>query len=147
MGMLEKIEYLMQIKNISNKKILADVSGLPYTTVAGLWVKPIDNTKRSTLFALAKALGCSVDYLGNDEIPLEAHEEEPKQTYYLDPEVAELADQPDRGGEGDDADEEQGDGPRHPARHPVVVRDERGGGCVRRPRRAHGVPLGHRGTR
>lgn len=93
MGMLEKIEYLMQIKNISNKKILADVSGLPYTTVAGLWVKPIDNTKRSTLFALAKALGCSVDYLGNDEIPLEAHEEEPKQTYYLDPEVAELADQ------------------------------------------------------
>lgn len=93
MGMLEKIEYLMQIKNISNKKVLADVSGLPYTTVAGLWVKPIDNTKRSTLFALAKALGCSVDYLGNDEIPLEAHEEEPKQTYYLDPEVAELADQ------------------------------------------------------
>ena len=94
MGMLEKIEYLMQIKNISNKKILADVSGLPYTTVAGLWVKPIDNTKRSTLFALAKALGCSVDYLGDDDIPLEAFDEDnPHPTYYLDPEVAELADQ------------------------------------------------------
>ena len=94
MGMLEKIEYLMQIKNISNKKILADVSGLPYTTVAGLWVKPIDNTKRSTLFALAKALGCSVDYLGEDDIPLEAFDEDtPRPTYYLDPEVAELADQ------------------------------------------------------
>ena len=94
MGMLEKIEYLMQIKNISNKKILADVSGLPYTTVAGLWVKPIDNTRRSTLFALAKALGCSVDYLGDDDIPLEAFDEDtPRPTYYLDPEVAELADQ------------------------------------------------------
>lgn len=71
MGMLEKIELLMKKNNIRSKKALTDVTGLPYTTVAGLWTKPIDNTKRSTLFALAKALGCSVDYLGDDSIPID----------------------------------------------------------------------------
>jgi len=40
-----------------------------------------------------------------------------------DEQLAELADQPDRGGQGHDAEEEQGDGPGHPAGHAIVVVD------------------------
>ena len=77
MSFTDKLDALMAEKGI-NKSTLSKESGIPYTTIAGFYTKGTDNVKLSTLRKLSSYLGCSIDYLAdddNDEVPttLAAH--------------------------------------------------------------------------
>lgn len=67
MKFTEKIEALMREKGIKNNKELSELSGIPYTTIDGLFKKG-GNPKLHTLKALKKFFGCSLDYLADDSI-------------------------------------------------------------------------------
>lgn len=66
MSFTDKIDALMAEKGI-NKSILSKESGIPYTTIAGFYTKGADNVKLSTLRKLSSYLGCSIDYLADDD--------------------------------------------------------------------------------
>lgn len=59
---LEILERLMKERNI-NKNVLANESGIPYTTIDGWWKKGHDNIRLSTLRKLAAYFNVSLDYL------------------------------------------------------------------------------------
>lgn len=65
MSFTDKLDALMAEKGI-NKSILSKESGIPYTTIAGFYSKGTDNVKLSTLKKLSSYLGCSLDYLADD---------------------------------------------------------------------------------
>ena len=67
MGLTEKLDILLQEKKIS-KPELARESGVPYTTIDGLYKKGSENVKLSTLKKLCAYLGCSLDYLADDAV-------------------------------------------------------------------------------
>lgn len=71
MTFTEKLDKLMQERRI-NKSTLAKESGVPYTTIDGLYKKGSDNTKLSTLRKLSSYFNCSLDYLVDDEIENDA---------------------------------------------------------------------------
>ena len=62
MTFLDKLNYLMEKRSI-NKNVLSQLSGIPYTTIDGLYKKGYENTKLSTVRKLARALDVSLDYL------------------------------------------------------------------------------------
>ena len=62
MSLTEKLDTIMSEKKI-NKSELANGSGVPYTTIVGLYKKGYENVKLSTLKKLSDFLGCSIDYL------------------------------------------------------------------------------------
>lgn len=66
MTLTDKLDSLMAEKGI-NKSILSKESGIPYTTIAGFYTKGTDNAKLSTLKKLSRYLGCSIDYLADDD--------------------------------------------------------------------------------
>jgi len=66
MTMVEKIDLLMKEKGIKDLMVLSKQSGIPYTTLKGIYEKG-DNSKRETLVKLKKFFGCSIDYLADDE--------------------------------------------------------------------------------
>lgn len=66
MSFTDKLDALMAEKGI-NKSILSKESGIPYTTIAGFYTKGADNVKLSTLRKLSSYLGCSIDYLADDD--------------------------------------------------------------------------------
>ncbi len=66
MSFTDKLDELMAEKGI-NKSILSKESGIPYTTIAGFYTKGTDNVKLSTLRKLSSYLGCSIDYLADDD--------------------------------------------------------------------------------
>lgn len=66
MTFTEKLNRLMEEKGI-NKAILSRESGIPYTTIDGFYKKGTDNVKLSTLKKLSSYLGCSIDYLADDD--------------------------------------------------------------------------------
>lgn len=66
MSFTNKLDALMAEKGI-NKSVLSKESGIPYTTIAGFYTKGTDNVKLSTLKKLSSYLGCTIDYLANDE--------------------------------------------------------------------------------
>ena len=68
MTILDKIEYLMQVHGIKNRRQLSELSGIPYTTITGFYTKGYDKMKLSTLKALAQFFHVSIDYLGCDEV-------------------------------------------------------------------------------
>lgn len=68
MNILHKIEQLMQTNHIKNKRQLSELSGIPYSTIAGFYTKGYDKMKLSTLKSLANFFNVSIDYLGRDEI-------------------------------------------------------------------------------
>ena len=77
MSFTDKLDALMAEKGI-NKSTLSKESGIPYTTIAGFYTKGTDNVKLSTLRKLSSYLGCSIDYLADDDstetpITLAAH--------------------------------------------------------------------------
>lgn len=74
MTFIKKIEKLMKENNISNRSELSKISGIPYTTIDGLYRKGINNIKLSTLKKLTDCLNCSLDYLVNDDISIENDE-------------------------------------------------------------------------
>ena len=65
MSFTDKLDALMAEKGI-NKSILSKESGIPYTTIAGFYSKGTDNVKLSKLKKLSSYLGCSIDYLADD---------------------------------------------------------------------------------
>lgn len=80
MTFLQKLDLLMAERHI-NKPKLAELSGVPYTTIDGFYKKGYSNAKISNVRKIAKALGTSLDYLFEEEDSLqgdrmsfEAHE-------------------------------------------------------------------------
>ena len=67
---LEILERLMKERNI-NKNVLANESGIPYTTIDGWWKKGFDNIRLSTLKKLAAYFNVSLDYLMDTSPELE----------------------------------------------------------------------------
>ena len=65
MTFLEKLDLLMEASGI-NKHKLSIMSGVPYTTIDAFYKKGYENAKISTIRKIAKALGCSLDYLIED---------------------------------------------------------------------------------
>lgn len=78
---LEVIEKLMRDRGI-NKNILANESGIPYTTIDGWWKKGHDNIRLSTLKKLAAYFNVSLDYL-METTPPSAEEEYENMLQYL----------------------------------------------------------------
>ena len=66
MSFLEKLDLLMESEGI-NKSKLSQISGVPYTTIDAFYKKGYENAKISTIRKIAKAFGCSLDYLIEDE--------------------------------------------------------------------------------
>ena len=83
MSVTEKLDKFMRERGF-NKADVARLSGVPYTTIDGLYKKGDENTKLSTLRKLASFIGCTIDELTDGYMSME-------QGYYLDPETARLA--------------------------------------------------------
>lgn len=66
MGLLDKLTQLMTAQGL-NKHTLAQRSGIPYTTIDGLYKKGYENVKLSTLKKLCSCLNVSLDYLAKDD--------------------------------------------------------------------------------
>ena len=66
MSFIDKLDALLAERGI-NKATLSKEAGIPYTTIAGFYTKGTDNVKLSTLKKLSSYLGCSIDYLADDE--------------------------------------------------------------------------------
>lgn len=62
MDFLGRLDNLMEARKI-NKNILSKESGIPYTTIDGLYKKGYENTKLSTIRKLSKYFGVTMDYL------------------------------------------------------------------------------------
>lgn len=80
MTFLQKLDLLMAERHL-NKPRLAELSGVPYTTIDGFYKKGYSNAKLSTVRKIAKALDTSLDYLfeeddelRGDRLSFEAHE-------------------------------------------------------------------------
>lgn len=67
MKFIEKLERLMDERDIKNNMELSRLSGIPYTTIDGLFKKDGD-PKLKTLMALQRFFGCSLSYLADDDI-------------------------------------------------------------------------------
>ena len=67
MSVSEKLQKFMD-ENGYSKADVSRLSGIPYTTIDGLFKKGDDNTKLSTLKKLAKLIGCSLDELADDNL-------------------------------------------------------------------------------
>ena len=63
MSLTDKLDELMALNGIKNKAELARLSGIPYTTIDGIYKKGSENLKLSTLKSLCRVLGCSLDEL------------------------------------------------------------------------------------
>lgn len=70
MNFLERLDMLKAARG-DNNATLSKNSGIPYTTIDGLYKKGYGNIKLSTLEALCEYFGVSLDYLakGADEQP------------------------------------------------------------------------------
>ena len=67
MNLLEKITYLMN-ENGLNKRTLSQASGVPYTTIDGLYKKGYEGARMSTIKALAGFFGVTLDSFCRDDI-------------------------------------------------------------------------------
>ena len=80
MSVSEKLQKFMD-ENGYSKADVSRLSGIPYTTIDGIFKKGDENTKLSTLKKLAKLMGCSLDELADNL----------DQSYFSDPETAKVA--------------------------------------------------------
>lgn len=83
MSVAERLEKFMKEHGYF-KSDVAKLSGIPYTTIDGLFKKGDDNIKLSTLKKLATFMHCSLDELAGDENHIE---------YYYDSETSLLAEE------------------------------------------------------
>lgn len=67
MNLLEKITYLMN-ENGLNKRTLSQASGVPYTTIDGLYKKGYEGARMSTIKSLASFFGVTLDSFCRDDI-------------------------------------------------------------------------------
>lgn len=70
MILLEKIDHLMK-KNSLNKRQLAIKSGIPYTTIDGLYKGRYENMKLQTFKALCSYFGVTMDSMAFDDREIE----------------------------------------------------------------------------
>lgn len=84
MSVVERLTQYME-EHGYNKAEIARLSGIPYTTIDGLFKKGDENTKLSTLKKLAKLIGCTLDELTDNDAF--------QPSYYTNPETAILAQQ------------------------------------------------------
>ena len=80
MSVVERLSYYMNEHGYS-KADIARLSGIPYTTIDGLFKKGDENTKLSTLKKLARLIGCTLVELTDTQVV----------GYYTNPETAALA--------------------------------------------------------
>ena len=73
MNFLEKLDALKATTGDSNAS-LSKKSGIPYTTIDGLYKKGYANMKLSTLIALSEYFHVSMDYLAKDYIESDSDE-------------------------------------------------------------------------
>lgn len=66
MNFLDRIDALMEQKGI-NKNQLAQMTGIPVSTVYGWYKKGFDNITLPTIRKLSVFFGCSMEYLANGE--------------------------------------------------------------------------------
>ena len=66
MNFLEKLDLLMSRDGLNRRK-LSIATGIPYTTIVGLYDKGYSNIKLGTLKRLASFFNVSLDYLAGDE--------------------------------------------------------------------------------
>lgn len=74
MNFLDKLNKLMEEKGI-NRRQLSIESKIPYTTILSLYDKGYENTKLSTLKALAEYFNCTLDYLADDSVQISVTDE------------------------------------------------------------------------
>lgn len=67
MNLLEKLDMLMREKGL-NKRTLSQSSGVPYTTIVGLYTKGYEGARMSTIKSIAHFFGVSTDYLILDDV-------------------------------------------------------------------------------
>lgn len=67
MSITHKLDMLMKERNIS-KADLSRESGIPYTTIDGIYKKGSENTKLSTLKKLCCYFDCTLDFLTDESI-------------------------------------------------------------------------------
>ena len=84
MSVVERLNKYME-EHGYNKAEIARLSGIPYTTIDGLFKKGDENTKLSTLKKLAKLIGCTLDELTDSTTIINS--------YYTNPETALLVQQ------------------------------------------------------
>lgn len=68
MDFLDKLEFLMKEKNITNLNELSIQSNIPYTTLKGFYTRGTDKIQKSTLKKLADFFNCTLDYLVCDDV-------------------------------------------------------------------------------
>ena len=68
MDFLDKLEFLMKEKNITNLNELSTQSNIPYTTLKGFYTRGTDKIQKSTLKKLADFFNCTLDYLVCDDV-------------------------------------------------------------------------------
>lgn len=66
MNFLDRIDNLMEQKGI-NKNQLAQMTGIPVSTIYGWYKKGYDNITLPTIRKLSSFFGCSMEYLANGE--------------------------------------------------------------------------------
>lgn len=66
MNLTDKLDELLKENNI-NKFELAQKSGIPYTTIDGLYKKGSENIKLTTLKKICAFFNCSLDFLAGDK--------------------------------------------------------------------------------
>lgn len=66
MDFLNKLEWLMKRDGL-NRRTLAQKSGVPYTTIVGLFERGAENARLSTLNRLCTCFNVSLDYLALDQ--------------------------------------------------------------------------------
>lgn len=67
MNLLDKLDMLMSEKGL-NKRTLSQSSGVPYTTIVGLYTKGYEGVRMNTIKSIARFFGVSTDYLIQDDI-------------------------------------------------------------------------------
>lgn len=68
MDFLDKLEFLMKEKNITNLNELSTQSNIPYTTLKGFYTRGTDKIQKSTLKKLSDFFNCTLDYLVCDDV-------------------------------------------------------------------------------
>lgn len=67
MNFLEKLDFLMN-KYQLNKHTFSQASGIPYTTIDGIYKKGYEGIRLSTIKKISEYFNTTIDYLINDEI-------------------------------------------------------------------------------
>ncbi len=66
MNCLDKIDLLMSERGI-NKRALSSHTGVPYTTIVGLYERGVENARISTLYKISQFFNVPLDYLVVDK--------------------------------------------------------------------------------